>query len=297
MQTDPGPLALVVPRDRHGRFAPPRVPKRQRRLEGFEAKVLSLDARGLSTREIQGHRAALYGTEVSPPLLSSITEAVVDEGRPWQARPLASVYPLRYWEALFVPSRQAGPGHTKAVSLALGITMDGEKARLGVWRSESAGAPCRLAVFPELKNRGVQDCCMAGVDGLTGLPEALEAVLPPPQVPRCRVPKVRHSRREGPWRERRAVAADLRAISGATTLAAAEQALARCADRWDTKSPAISPSWLADWDRLTVFCDAPPALRRAVSTTKAIESCNESLRKVLQGRSACPNAASIIKGL
>ena len=274
VQTASGPLDLVVPRDRNGSFAPQRVPKRQRRLEGFEAKVLSLYARGLSTRAIQGHLEALSGTEVSPTLISSITDAVLDEVRTWQSRPLASVYPILDFEALCVTSRQEGPVHTKAVSLALGITMDGEKALLGVWLSERAGAQCGLSVFTELKNRGVQDGCMAGVDGLTGLPEAIEAVCPHPQVQRCIVPKGRHSLRYVPWRERRAVAADLRALYGATTLAAAEQALERFADRWDTKSPALSPSWLADWDRLTVFCDSPPALRRAVSTTKAIESFN-----------------------
>src|SRR5216117_1587532 len=168
VQTDTGPLDLAVPRDRNGSFAPQLVPKRQRRLDGCEAKVLSLYARGLSTREIQGHLEELYGTEVSPTLISTITDAVLDEVRTWQSRPLASVYPILYFDALFVKSRQEGPVQTKAVYLALGITMDGEKELLGWWRSASEGAKFWLSVFTELHNRGVTDCFIACVDGLKG---------------------------------------------------------------------------------------------------------------------------------
>lgn len=297
VQTDTGPLHLEVPRDRQGRFLPRLVPKRQRRLEGFDDKVLSLDARGLSTRDIQGHLEELYGTEVSPALISSITDAVLDEVRTWQARPLAAVYPILYFDALFVKSRQEGAVQTKAVYLALGVTLDGEKALLGLWLSESEGAKFWLSVFTDLKNRGVEDCFIACVDGLKGLPEAIEAVFPRPQVQLCIVHKVRNSLKYVPWKERKAVATDLRAIYGAATLAEAEQALERFADRWDTQYPAISPSWLADWDRLTVFFDYPPAIRRAIYTTNAIESLNYSLRKVLKGRSAFPNDEAILKVL
>ena len=231
---------------------------------------------------------------MSPTLLSTIPDAVLDEGRTWQSRPLASVYPLRSFEALLVTSRQEGPVQTKAVDLALGITMDGEKALLGVWLSESEGATLWLAVFPALKNRGGTDGFMAGVDGLKGLPEALEAVFPKTQVQVGIVHKVRQSLRDVPWKARRAVAAALRAIYGATTLADAEQALERVADRWDPTDPALSPRWLADWERLTIFWDSPPAIRRAISTPNAIESLHYSLRKVLKGRSAFPHDESII---
>ncbi len=297
VQTDTGPLRLEVPRDRQGRFLPRLVPKRHRRLEGFDEKVLSLYARGLSTRDIQGHLEALYGTEVSPTLLSSITDAVLDEVRTWQARPLDAVSPILSFDALFVKSRQEGAVQTQAVDLALGVTLDGEKERLGLWLSESEGAKCWLSVFTDVHNRGVQDGCIACVDGLKGLPEALEAVFPKTQVQLCIVHKVRNSLTYVPWKERKAVATALRAISGAATLAEAEQALERFADRWDTPYPALSPSWLADGDRLTVFVDYPPAIRRAISTTNAIESLNYSLRKVLQGRSAFPNDEAIIKVL
>jgi putative transposase len=297
VQTVNGPLDLVVPRDRHSSFEPQLGSKRQRRLEGVDDKVLALYARGLSTREIQGPREDLYGTEVSPTLISTITDAVLDEVRTWQSRPLAPVYPILYFDALFVKSRQEGLVQTKAVYLALGVTLEGEKELLGLWLSESEGAKFWLAVFNELKNRGVQDCFIACVDGLTGLPEAIEAVFPKTQVQLCIVHKVRNSLRYVPWKERKAVAGDLRAIYGAATLGAAEQALERFAERWDAKYPAISPSWLADWDRLTVIFDYPPAIRRVIYTTNAIESLHYSLRKVLKGRGAFPNDESIVKVL
>jgi putative transposase len=297
VHTETGGLDLEVPRDRNGSFEPQLIKKRQRRLDGFDEKVLALYARGLSTRDIQGHLEELYGVEVSPTLISNITDAVLDEVRTWQSRPLASVYPILYFDALFVKSRQEGPVQTKAVYLALGLTMDGEKELLGLWLSESEGAKFWLSVFTELKNRGVTDCFIACVDGLKGLPEAIEAVFPHTQVQLCIVHKVRNSLRYVPWRERRVVAADLRAIYGATTLADAEQALERFADRWDTKYPAISPSWLADWDRLTVFFDYPPAIRRVIYTTNAIESLNYTLRKRLKTRGVFPNDESIVKVL
>jgi transposase-like protein len=286
-----------VPRDRQGRFLPRLVPKRQRRLEGFDDKVLSLYARGLSTRDIQGPLEELYGTAVSPTLISAITDAILAEVRPWPARPLAAVYPILYFDALFVNSRQEGAVQTKAVSRALGGTLDGEKELLGLWLSEREGATFWLSVLTDLKHRGVEDCCIACVDGLKGLPEAIEAVFPRTQVQLCLVHKVRNSLKYVPWKERKAVATALRAIYGAATLAEAEQALERLADRGDTQYPAISPSWLADWDRLTVCFDSPPAIRHAIYTTNAIESLNYSLRKVLNGRSAFPNDEAILKVL
>src|SRR5262245_12836987 len=297
VQTATAQFDIDVPRDRDGSFEPQLVKKRQRRLDGFDDKVLALYARGLSTREIQDHLEELYGVEVSPTLIANVTDVVLDEVRTWQARPLASVYPILYFDALFVKSRQEGPVQTKAVYVALGITIEGEKALLGLWLSEHEGAKFWLSVFTELKSRGVEDGFIACVDGLKGLPEAIEVVFPKTQVQLCIVYKVRNSLKYVPWKERRAVAADLRAIYGAATLPEAEQALERFAARWAAKYTALSPSWLADWDRLTVFFDYPPAIRRAVYTTNAIESLNYSLRKVRKGRSAFPNDESIIKVL
>jgi putative transposase len=295
VQLEAGPLDLAVPRDRNASFEPQLVKKRQRRLEGFDDKVLALYSRGLSTRDIQGHLEELYGTEVSPTLISHITDAVLDEVRTWQARPLASVYPILYFDALFVKSRQDGPVQTKAVYLALGVTLEGEKELLGLWLNESEGAKLWLSVFTELKNRGMQDCFIACVDGLKGLPEAIETVFPKTQVQLCIVHKVRNSLKYVPWKERKAVAADLRAIYGAPTLSEAEHALEHFAERWDTKYPAISPSWLADWDRLTVLFDYPPEIRRVIYTTNAIESLNFTLRKRLKTRGAFPNDEAIVK--
>ena len=297
VQTETAQFDIDVPRDRDGSFEPQLVKKRQRRLDGFDDKVLALYARGLSTREMQDHLEELYGVEVSPTLISNVTDAVLDEVRTWQARPLASVYPILYFDALFVKSRQEGPVQTKAVYVALGITIEGEKELLGLWLSESEGAKLWLSVFTELNNRGVEDCFIACVDGLKGLPEAIEAVFPKTQVQLCIVHKVRNSLKYEPWKERKAVATDLRAIYGAATLADAEHALERFAERWDAKYPTISPSWLADWDRLTVLFDYPPAIRRVIYTTNAIESLNYTLRKRLKTRGVFPNDESIMKVL
>ena len=295
VQSDAGQFEIEVPRDREGSFEPQLVRKRQRRLDGFDDKVLALYARGLSTREIQAQLEELYGVEVSPALISNVTDAVYEEVRAWQSRPLAAVYPILYFDALYVKSREDGPVKNKAVYLALGINLEGEKELLGLWMNETEGAKFWLSVFNDLKSRGVEDCFIACVDGLKGLPEAIEAVFPKTQVQLCIVHKVRGSLKYVPWKERKAVAADLRAIYGAATLLEAEQALERFSERWDDKYPAITPSWRADWQRLTVFFDYPPEVRKVVYTTNAIESLNYSMRKVLKNRGAFPNDESIMK--
>jgi len=284
IQTDQGPVALAVPRDRAGTFEPTVVPKRQRRLEGFDEKVLALYAHGLTTREIQSHLEEVYGTEVSPTLISTITDAVLEDVRLWQSRPLETVYPILYFDCLFVKSRHKGAVKTKAVYVALGVNLTGEKELLGLWVSETEGAKFWLAVFTELRQRGIQDCFVACVDGLTGLPEALETIFPQTQVQVCIVLKVRQSLRYVVWKERRAVARDLRAIYGASTLEEAEEALERFAQTWDPYYPTISTNWRRDWEWLTMFLDYPPEIRKMIYTTNAIESLNYSLRKVLEKR-------------
>lgn len=295
VQSDAGEFEIEVPRDRNGTFDPVLVPKRQRRIAGFDDKVLALYARGLSTRDIQAELEELYGVDVSAGLISNITEAVLDDVRAWQSRPLSPVYPIIYFDALFVKSRQEGPVQTKAVYLALGVDLNGEKELLGLWMSESEGAKFWLSVFNDLKNRGVQDCFVACVDGLKGLPEAIETVFPMTQVQLCIVHKLRNSLKYVTWKERKAVATDLKAVYSATTISEAELALDRFSSRWDAKYPAISPSWRTDWDRLTVFFDYPPEIRKVIYTTNAIESLNYSLRKVLKNRGAFPNDESIVK--
>lgn len=295
VQTDTGQFEIEVPRDREGSFEPQLVKKRQRRLSGFDDKVVALYARGLSTREIQAELESIYAVEVSPTLISNVTEAVVEDLQAWQSRPLSALYPILYFDALMVKSREEGPVVNKAVYLALGINVQGEKELLGLWIAQTEGAKFWLSVFTELKNRGLEDCFVACVDGLNGLPEAIEAIYPGAQVQLCIVHKVRNSLKYVPWKERKGVAADLRAIYGAATLCEAEQALARFAQSWDAKYPAISPSWRADWARLTVLFDYPPEIRRVIYTTNAIESLNYSLRRVLRNRGAFPSDASIKK--
>ena len=295
LQSDSGPIQIEVPRDRDSSFEPKFVKKRQRRLEGFDDKVLSLYARGLSTRDIQGQLEELYGVEVSPALISNVTEAVMEDVRAWQCRPLSAVYPILYFDALFVKTRQDGPVMTKAVYLALGINLEGEKELLGLWVAQTEGSKFWLSVFNELKNRGVQDCFIACVDGLKGLPEAVEAVFPRTQVQLCIVHKLRNSLKYVLWKERKAVARDLRAIYAAATVSEAEQALDRFSAGWDAKYPAIGPSWRADWQRLTVFFNYSPEIRKVIYTTNAIESLNYSLRRLLKTRGAFPNDDSIVK--
>ena len=295
VKTDTSALEIEVPRDRDGSFEPQLVKKRQRRLAGFDEKVLAFYARGMSTREIQAQLEEIYDIEVSPTLISNVTHAVLDEVKAWQSRPLASVYPILYFDAIFVKSRQDGPVKNKAVYLALGVNLEGEKELLGLWMSESEGSAFWLTVFNELNNRGVEDCFIACVDGLKGLPEAIETVFPRAQVQLCIVHKIRNSLKYVPWKERKTVARDLRAIYGAATLADAEAALDRFSECWDDQYPAISPSWRSDWARLTVMFDFPPAIRKVIYTTNAIESLNYSMRKVLKNRGAFPNDESIKK--
>lgn len=295
VKTDSDAIEIEVPRDRNGTFEPQIIPKRQRRLEGFDDKVIAMYARGRTTREIQEELAELYGVEVSPTLISNVTASVLDDVRQWQSRPLDAIYPILYFDALFVKSREAGPVKNKAVYLALGINMSGEKELLGLWMNETEGSKFWMSVFTELKSRGVQDCIVACVDGLKGLPEAIEAVYPEALVQLCIVHKVRSSLKYVSWKERKAVAADLKAVYASPTLDAAESAIETFEEKWNVKYPVIAASWRNDWERLTVFFDFPPEIRKVIYTTNAIESLNYSMRRVLKKRGAFPNDESIMK--
>jgi len=297
VQTESGPLEIEVPRDRTGDFEPQLIQKRQRRLVGFDEKVLALYSRGLSTRDIQDHLEELYGTDVSPTLISNVTDSVLEEVREWQSRPLDAVYPILYFDALFVKSREGGPVRNRAVYVALGVNLEGQKVLLGLWIGVSEGAKFWMSVFTDLKNRGVQDCFIACMDGLTGLPDAVEAVFPQTQVQLCIVHKVRNALKYVTWKDRRAVAKDLRAVYGSATLPEARKALEEFGERWDSKYPSIRQSWEQDWTRLTVFFEYPPEIRRVIYTTNAIESFNYSLRKLLKTRGPFPNDEAILKVL
>lgn len=295
VKTAEGELQIEVPRDRNSTFEPQIVRKRQRRLEGLDDKIIALYARGLSTREIQDELTEMYGTEVSATLISNVTNSVLEDVQAWQARPLDPVYPVLYFDCLFVKSRQDGPVRNKAVYLALGINMQGEKELLGMWLSETEGAKFWLTVFNELKSRGLQDCFIACVDGLKGLPDAIEAVYPQTRVQLCIVHQVRNSLKYVSWKDRKAVAASLRLIYTAPSEDAARAALTAFGNQWGTQYSAIVPSWENNWDRLTPFFDYPPEIRKVVYTTNAIESLNYSLRKVIKGRGAFPHDEAIRK--
>lgn len=290
-----GEMEIVVPRDRTGEFEPKLIEKRQRRLPGFDDKVIALYARGMTTREIQGHLHELYGVEVSPQLISAVTDSVMEDVAAWQSRPLDPVYPIVYLDALHVKMRLEGRVQSQAVYLALGITLEGRKELLGLWIGENEGAKFWLGVMTELKNRGVEDILIACVDGLKGFPDAIEAVYPKTQVQLCIIHMVRHSLKYVGWKERKAVAADLRAVYTAATVEAAERALDAFEKKWAPRFPSIAKSWRANWVNLIPFYSYPPEIRKVIYTTNAIESMQSSLRKMTRQRGSFPNPESVRK--
>ncbi|MBU2768624.1 IS256 family transposase [Acidithiobacillus ferrivorans] len=290
-----GALQIEVPRDRNGSFEPRLIPKHQTRWTGFDDKILSLYARGMTVREIQSHLEEMYGTEISPTLISSVTDAVMEDAKAWQSRPLDALYPIVYLDCIHVKTRDNGAVRAKAVYLALGINLAGEKELLGLWIAQTEGAKFWLQVVTELKNRGVQDIFIACVDGLKGFPEAIETVFPKTAVQRCIVHMVRYSLNYVSWKLRKAVAADLRAIYSAATVAEAEAQLAAFAEKWGEAYPPIVQSWRRNWARLIPFFDYPPEIRKVIYTTNAIESVNMSLRKITKNRGAFPSDDALLK--
>ncbi len=290
-----GKLPIEVPRDRDSTFEPIIIPKGQTRFSGFDDKIISLYARGMTTREIQGHLEDIYGVDVSASLISSITNAIEDEVKLWQNRPLDAVYPIVYMDAVRVKVRDNGHVINKAVYLALGVTMDGIKEVLGMWVAENEGAKFWLQVVTELQNRGVQDIFIACVDGLKGFPEAIETVFPHTQVQLCIVHMVRNSLKYVSWKERKEVAADLKTIYQAPTAEQAEINLADFEAKWDKTHPSIGQSWRRNWEHITPFFAYPADIRKVIYTTNAIESLNMSLRKVTKNRGSFPNDAAMFK--
>ena len=288
--TDTGAVRVAIPRDRAGTFEPQLIPKHQRRLPGFDAKVLALYARGLTVREMQAHLEELYGVEVSPDLISTVTDAVLEEVTEWQQRPLLPLYPVIFFDALRVRIRDEGTVRAKAVYLALGITPDGTKDVLGLWIEQTEGAKFWLRVMTELQARGVEDVLVAVVDGLKGFPEAITTVFPQATVQTCIVHLLRYSLDFVTWQHRRAVAAALKAIYRAPTAEAARAALdAFAASEWGRKYPPIVPAWRRHWEQVIPLFAHPPAIRRLLYTTNAIESLHMQLRKALKIRGHFPN--------
>lgn len=295
IQGEFGKVQLDVPRDRQGSFEPQILPKGQRRFEGFDQAILSLYARGLTTREIEGHLLEIYGVEVSAGLISQVTDAVLEDVKSWQNRPLEAVYPIVYFDALWGKVREDGQVNKVAVYLALGINMEGQKEVLGMWAAASEGSKFWLQVLTELKNRGVKGIFIGCVDGIKGFPEAMESVFPATKMQLCLVHMVRHSLSYVGWKERKAVAADLKPIYQAATLAQAEAALEAFEAKWGEKYPSIPKSWRAHWPELVTFLSYPEEIRRVIYTTNAIESLNRSLRKISKNRGLFPSQQSMFK--
>jgi len=290
-----GNLDVAVPRDRNASFEPIILPKGESRFTGFDDKIISMYARGMTTRDIQAHLEEIYGVDVSPTLVSQVTEAVTDEIKLWQNRPLDEVYPIMYLDAVRVKVRHDGRVINKAVYLAIGVTMNGVKEVLGMWTAETEGAKFWLQVVTELKNRGVKDIFIACVDGLKGFPEAIEAVFPQTQIQLCIVHMVRHSLNYVSWKQRKEAADDLKAIYQAPTLEMAETNLDAFAAKWDATHPTIAKSWRNNWERIIPLFSYPPDIRKAIYTTNAIESLNMSLRKVTKNRGSFPNDDAMFK--
>jgi putative transposase len=292
-----GELPIQVPRDRNNEFSPQIIPKHQTRFEGFDEKIISLYARGMTTRDIQAQLKDLYGVEVSATLISNVTNEVIDEVKTWQSRPLDKIYPIVYLDALVIKINEDKRVINKAFYLVVGINLEGQKELLGIWISQNEGAKFWLSVLTELKNRGVEDIFIACVDGLTGFPEAIETVYPKTQVQLCIVHMVRNSLRYVGWKTRKAVAADLKAIYGAKTVEEAELALSSFSEKWDDQYPSISKSWKDKWEHIIPFFAYPKDIRKAIYTTNAIESINMSLRKVIKHKRVFPSDDAALKQL
>lgn len=290
-----GQVQIEVPRDRNGEFEPQLIKKGQTRFDGLDDKIISLYARGMTTREIQGHLEEVYGVEVSPSLISTVTDAVLEEVRAWQNRPLDTVYPILYLDAIQVKVRTQGRVINKAIYLAFGVTLDGMKDVLGLWAAETEGAKFWLQVVTELKNRGIQDIFIACVDGLKGFPEAIEAVFPATQVQLCLVHLMRHSLSYVSAKDRKEVAAALREIYQAPTIDAAERQLDEFAGQWGQRYPVIVKSWRANWARVVPMFSYPREIRRAIYTTNTIESLNMTLRKISKNRALFPSDEAVFK--
>jgi putative transposase len=290
-----GELELETPRDREGTFEPKIVAKHQTRFTGFDEKIVSMYALGMTTRDIQSHLKEIYGVEVSAPLISAVTDAVIEEVKAWQSRPLDRVYPIVYLDALQVKIRDGQHVNNRAVYVAIGVNLQGSKEALGLWSSANEGAKFWLGVLTEIRNRGVEDMFIACVDGLKGLPDAIEAVFPKAQVQLCIVHLVRASLEYVSWKQRKAVAADLRQIYTAPTAQEAERRLAEFAGRWDATHPTISQIWRRNWQRITPFFAFPAEIRRVIYTTNAVESAHMTLRKVTKNRGSFPNEEAAMK--
>jgi putative transposase len=293
--TDHGPVGLEVPRDRNSEFEPQLVRKGQRRLAGLDEKIIALYAGGMTTREIETYISDLYGPGVSRETVSRVTEGVLEDAKAWQTRPLEQIYPILYLDALMIKIRDGQTVRNFACYLAIGVNLEGDRDVLGMWFQRTEGAKFWLQVLTDLRQRGVHDVLVCCVDGLTGFPEAIEAVFPSTWVQTCLVHLVRSSLRFVPYKDKKKVASDLRRIYTAVDRDHAEHELERFAETWDGRYPMISQSWREHWEQIVPFLAFPPDVRRAVYTTNAIEALNRQIRKIIKTRGSFPSQDSARK--
>lgn len=290
-----GKIDIVIPRDRDGEFEPQIIPKHQRRFDGFDEKIIAMYARGMTTRDIKDQLEDIYGVDVSSSFISTVTDAIMDEVKEWQNRPLDPLYPIVYLDALRIKGRHEGQITNKAVYLAIGINSEGIKEVLGMWIAKNEGAKFWLSVLNDLKNRGLEDIFIASVDGLKGFPDAIEAVYPQTQVQLCIVHMVRNSLKYVSWKQRKEMATDLKTIYRASTVEQAWSNLELFAEKWDKTHPRVSKSWQDNWSNLSTYFNYPQDIRRVIYTTNAIESLNMSLRKVTKNRGSFPSDEAVFK--
>jgi putative transposase len=295
LKGDFGEVEVETPRDRNGEFEPRIVQKNQTRWAGFDDKILSMYSRGMSVRDIQGHLEEMYGVEVSPSLISDVTDGVMEQARTWQSRPLDSFYAIVFLDALYVKMRHEGRVENRAVYVAIGINLEGKKDVLGLWTGASEGAKFWLNVLTELRNRGVKDIYLACVDGLKGFPQAIESVFPKAQVQLCIVHMIRASLNYVTWKDRKEVVGDLKPIYKAATADEAARQLSEFEEKWKKKYPAISRLWREHWERVIPFFAFPAEVRKIVYTTNAVESLHMSLRKIIKTRGSFPTEEAASK--
>jgi putative transposase len=295
LKTKNGELELDVPRDRNGDFEPLIVPKGKTRISAIDNQIISLYARGMTTREVQSHLEEMYEVDVSADLISKVTDSVIEDVKDWQQRPLNEVYPIVYFDAMVVKVRDEGHIRNKAIYIALGINLEGQKEVLGLWIEQTEGAKFWLQVMNELNNRGLKDIFIACIDGLKGFPDAIETVFPKCEVQLCIVHMVRNSLKFVPWQDRKKVATDLKTVYQSATQQEATNNLKKFQGKWDGDYPMIFKSWNKNWDRLTVFFNYPPEIRKVIYTTNAIESLNMSLRKIIKNRGSFPTDQAVSK--
>ncbi len=295
LRTGHGEMEVLTPRDREGSFEPQLVPKHQRRFDGFDEQVLALYARGMSVRDIRAHLEELYGVEVSPDLISRVTDGVIDELRTWQTRPLEQVYCVVYLDALVVKIRSKGTVQNRSIYLAVGIPVDGQREVLGMWVQQTEGAKFWCGILEELRRRGVEDILVLCADGLTGMSQAVEAIFPQAIFQTCIVHVIRSSTRFVPWKDRKRVCADLRSIYTASDAEAAMEALEAFEEQWGEQYPTVAQSWRERWEDIVPFLAYPAEMRRVIYTTNTIEALNRNLRKALKTKGHMPSDEAALK--